>query len=296
MIEDYNLKNKVYSNANDIFNYEFDITWMNMPEHQGNRHYTLLPVERAEDDSTVEYYFNKDGFRSEEFTDQHNPGKHILFAGCSQTEGVGSPLDTVWSKMLHDKLQLNNLTDGFYSIAKGGYGWQKIIANFMAYSKKYGFPDYFFVLMPNITRHFIWHNNDYLYIQRYKDDGNVNEPEPKSVVDDQPATIEDYYKEFLNFSLGWKIFIEYCKQNNVKVLWSTWEYSDNHNIKLFNQHKDFFAMNHEEYMEMIKNKRPDGILEKYDIKRRDGHAGVLSHEYWLQSFIKEIKRFGIEIN
>lgn len=59
--------------------------------------------EKHNQDDTVRYYFNSLGFRSDEFIKNHN-GKHILFAGCSETEGTGGNLESNWPYMVYSEL------------------------------------------------------------------------------------------------------------------------------------------------------------------------------------------------
>ncbi len=278
--KDYRLEKINEGNVKDIFFNTFDITWMQGPDRP-KRDYTLLPIENAIDDGEVSYFYNEDFYRCDNFKSNHT-GKHILFAGCSNTEGVGSPLNTVWSKMLYDELSNNHDMDGFYSIARSGYGWQKIITNFMIYVNKYGFPSHLLVLLPNITRFYIWEKETkgWQYVQRYPGRGS------------DEISISEYYQRFIDFIISWKLFEQYCKDNNVNLIWSTWDDIDANNIIVANQSKTFFDLNKSGFKDFIKIKRPNLKTNKHDISRRDGHSGILWHEYWLQGFKDEIDRTG----
>ena len=287
-----------HGNIVDITTDRFDITWMNWPQYRNEKHFTLLPIENSEDDGTVTYDFNSTGFRCDDFALDHEKGKHILFGGCSQTEGVGGQLDTVWSKMIYNKLKENNLADGFYSLARAGYGWQKIISSFLIYSKKYGYPDYFFVLLPNVGRFFEWDFNlkTWIYIQRYP--GNHQEGEKKeniaklNDIDERPLTLEEHRRCLVDFFLGWRMLIELCNINNTKLLWSTWEYEQFYHYDMFDHSNTMITLSDEDLMKHIELKRPDGKTNKDDLFRRDGHYGVLQHDYWYNSFMKEINNRG----
>ena len=55
------------------------------------------------------------------------------------------------------------------------------------------------------------------------------------------------------------------------------------------QSNEFFPLNESNEIEsFISKKRPDLKLEKYDLIRRDGHDGVLWHEYWAEKFLEKI--------
>lgn len=279
--KDYKLLKLNEGNVKDIFFNDFDITWMQGPD-KPRRDYSILPIENAKDDGEVSYFYNEDFFRCDNFKKEHN-GNHILFAGCSNTEGVGSPLETVWSKMLYNELATKYKMDGFYSIARSGYGWQKIISNFMIYTQKYGFPSHLFVLLPNITRFYIWENETrgWQYVQRYPEDKRNH------------VTENEYFEKFIDFIISWRLFEKYCEDNNVKLIWSTWFEIDEHNLKIANQSRSFFDMDKNGFLtNFVKVKRPDLKMGKHDLSRRDGHDGILWHEYWLEKFQKEIETRG----
>jgi hypothetical protein len=52
--------------------------------------------------SNFKYTFNSDGFRCEEFTNEPS----IMFLGCSNTLGIGLPINTVWTELVSKKLNL----------------------------------------------------------------------------------------------------------------------------------------------------------------------------------------------
>jgi hypothetical protein len=291
--------NALNGGIDDVFYNKFDRTWADLNGKDGkpmSRTWTKLPIEIADDDGTVEYSLNEEYFRCDSFTKDHK-SPHILFAGCSQTEGVGAPLETVWSKVLLDTVSPDS---GFYTIAKSGFGWQKVISNFMIYVERYGAPEYLFVLLPNLGRFFQWDDNQhkYIYVQRYPNGGVMSrEQEDEDKVPDflfieKPLTLEEHRKCFVDFSIGWKLFEKYCESIGTKMLWASWDYMENTNYKLANISKNYIDMSSDDLMVFIREQRPDGKMGKYDLSRRDGHAGILINKYWARTFEKEIKNRG----
>lgn len=55
-------------------------------------------------DNSFTYDFNSYGFRCKEFSNDPT----IMFLGCSFTFGIGLPIETVWSSIVADKLNLHN--------------------------------------------------------------------------------------------------------------------------------------------------------------------------------------------
>lgn len=285
--------------VNDVFLDKFDITWAADNAHNISKTLTIIPVETAnhnqntQDDGTITYFYNNEWFRSDDFSATHNSKYHVLFAGCSETEGVGGNIDTVWTKMLHASLKEKYDIDGFYSIAKAGFGWQKIITNFTIYVKKYGAPTHLFVLMPNIDRQFAWYSSEkkWRYIQKFP----FSAGSPSNADDFQNiATEEEHMKMLADFTVGWKLFIEYCNSIGTKILWSTWDFEESPNFLLFDQPGNFFVIKMKEaFGDFIRKNRPDGKLNSDDLDRRDGHSGVLFHMYWKEKFMEEIEKRGM---
>ena len=282
----------VFLDAN-LFQNDFDRTFMEWEETGDYSREVSLGIGEPEklDDGTVLYSYNNEGFRSENFSKDHN-GQHILFAGCSQTEGIGSPIETVWAKMLYNKLALSNSLSGYFSIARSGYGWQKIILNFIKYTEKYGYPDYLFALLPNVGRLWQWDskNSRWWYVQRYPNGQGLQDLlDKKNYFSEKPLGVEEHRKLFIDFVAGWKVFEKLCQDNNVKLLWASWDYQENKNYLNANFSKTYIHLSEEELLKFIKKERPDGKMQKHDLERRDGHDGILFHNYWLSKFIERIK-------
>ena len=285
--------NPVFEDSN-LFQDDFDRTFMDWKE-SGDYSIDLavgIGEDERHDDGTVTYSYNKEGFRSDNFSRVHD-GIHILFAGCSQTEGIGSPFETIWGKRLHDSLSLNNKLSGYFSIARSGYGWQKIILNFIAYAEKYGYPDYLFALLPNVGRFWQWDSEDnrWWYVQRFPNGHGlgVTVDSRKKYFAEIPLSVEEHRKLFIDFIAGWKVFEKLCKDNGVKLLWASWDQQENKNYLSSNFSKNYIHLSNEEFLEFIERERPDGKMQKHDMKRRDGHDGILFHEYWKLKFLERIK-------
>ena len=58
----------------------------------------------------VSYTFNRDGFRSEEFT--YEPNDSVLFLGCSLTAGIGVDLESSWAYRVASSLGLRRYNLG----------------------------------------------------------------------------------------------------------------------------------------------------------------------------------------
>lgn len=246
--------------------------------------------EDCDQDDSVRYYFNSYGYRSDEFTDFHD-GEHILFAGCSETEGIGGNLDSCWSYMTYKKLSETKKVSGFFNLSRGGWGHDVIIANIMQYIKKYGKPNKIYILFPNLSRDFEWQTNEngeevYLYSIKTAfynrklfmlKDGSVRQ---KQTLKEQRESIP----KFINLI---KLFEEYCWSNNIELVWSTYSVPDGKNYKNLNVFKNFIEMSDaDDIFSKGKNLFDDEVLSKKNlVTKRDGHLGYLFHHWWSQRFL-----------
>jgi hypothetical protein len=289
MNQDYRLNSSAIGiNTKDVFLNKFDITWAEGNPDQ--KEFTKLPIEKIteqQDDGSINYYYNNEFFRSDDFKKDHK-GFHILFAGCSQTEGVGGNIEDIWTNFLYNKIKASNNVCGFYSIARAGYGWQKIISNFLVYIKKYGKPDFLFILLPNVGRMYEWENgsNSWTYKQKYPN-VFIDTIKEKNEIG---FSEEDYNKCLIDFKISWTLFEEFCKANNIKMLWSTWDQLDNDNFKIMGTGENYLEITDQEKMnKYFENYISKNKLKVDDLNRRDDHYGTLYNRYWADIFYKGVR-------
>lgn len=287
----------------DLFKDIFDRTWQrNLPDNDPSRVFSIIDPELKSgtiDDNSVRYQYNEDFFRADPFTKNHD-GKHILFGGCSETEGVGGNIEDSWSYMLYSKISKKEKCSGFFNLGKSGWGWSRIIINSLLYFKKYGYPDTYFILLPNNQRKFYYNYKiedslktvKWQYAQTYPSyylQGNG-----KKIADGGVSDPKEYFEDFVFFLINWKTFCELCKSNNVKLIFSSWDRLDSDNLK---------PAPFDEFFELELNK-----LEKYfdkyyetheprkdDHRKRDGHSGRIFHSFYANEFYEQYKKRGFNV-
>lgn len=226
-----------------------------------------------ENDTSVLYHLNKDGFRSNNFQKNHD-GTHILFAGCSETEGVGGNLDSCWAYMLYEDLNKHNKLSGYFNIGKSGFGWQKIISNCLIYFDQVAVPDYLFIMLPDVNRFFNWEKE--IQSWTYKQDYNLD--------------FEVHQQKMIDFILSWKLFVKFCKEKNIELLFSTWDLT---NVSYINHcnFDNFIKINYsnEAIADLIDVKLfNDSDKKQIFFSKRDGHQGYGKHFLWKEAFLNEI--------
>lgn len=255
-------------------------------------------------DDDIAKDLNSNNFRSDEFTDYHN-GKHILFAGCSETFGCGDELDKAWSHILYKKISDNTEVSGYYSIGLPGAGFQDIINSTLEYIKKYS-PSDIFILFPNIER-FIGFSED-RYIPRVRRSDKVwcfNEGWLNDILKIKLSFKFKVYKDFnksdpnelfVNFVLGLKLLEEICKLKNINLFYSTWAKGDfkkkyldlDKNIKEYivnnpGELERYFSISFDNNYHAKEELRNTGL----QFKKPDGHYGELFHQKWSEEFYRE---------
>lgn len=249
----------------------------------------VLKKDYDQDDS-VRYYFNSLGYRSDEFTNLHD-GEHILFAGCSETEGLGGNLESCWAHMVYKKLSETKKISGFFNLSRAGWGHDIIIANIIQYINAYGKPNKIYMLLPELSRDFQWRGvsdetEKYLHINKtpyyYLKDtmlSNGTIKERQSLEEQRNLTVK-----FINLL---KLFEEYCVSNNIDFFWSTHSFPDGQNYKTLDIFKNFIEMpNYDDIITKDKIFFDDGVYKKKNLlSKRDGHRGYLFHYRWAQRFL-----------
>jgi hypothetical protein len=198
------------------------------------------------------YKLNKYGFRSDEFTTDHD-SKHILFAGCSYTYGDSVFLEDSWTYKLYLDIAKKEKLSGYFNLGNPGASTKQSIDQIFSYIELFGNPEVIFLLMPNPERDF--HNNSYsdLFLSTNK-------------------------------------LIEHCQNNNIKLFLSSWDLIEHWNgdkdpkTKILGYSKmdiDKMSGYVEEFCENNKDhKLSDFFLYAFDLE----HPGIAIHDYYRKFF------------
>jgi len=287
--EEYTIKN-VYK---DLNNHAVFFNTIDTVDRGKEEEFLILGEvlnKKYDQDDSVRYYFNSLGYRSDEFTKFHD-GEHILFAGCSETEGMGGNLESLWAYMVYKKLSETKKISGFFNLSRGGWGHDVIIANIIQYINEYGKPNKIYMLLPELSRDFKWlgifdETEKYTYINKtpyyalkdtIKSNGKIKE---RQGLEEQRNLVV----KFINLL---KLFEEYCVSNDIEFVWSTHSFPDGENYENLGVFKNFIKMPHPRNLILKYNNLVDEELynKKNLLDKRDGHRGYLFHYQWSQKFL-----------
>lgn len=223
----------------------------------------------------IEYVFNRnsDGFRCDNF--KNNP--YVLFAGDSETFGESAEYETTWAYKTY--LKLKNKVDGFYNLGLPGIDSSMVIFQVLQFIKKYGKPEYLFIIFPDFNR--LIENLGTLALVQEKPDKT-----------DFPHNLEATTPRIANAVkslnlISIKNFENFCEMIGIKLIWGTW-HLESHKFII----QDRVCNN---YINILDDKKMANFFIKNNIvfnnttmSRSDGnHCGEPIHEYWSHAFYSE---------
>jgi len=251
-----------------------------------------------------EYNLNDYFYRSDQFAKDHK-GMHLLFNGCSQTFGDGNALEDTWSKIVYNYINDKIDCSGYFNIAFGGNNNFSIIKNTINYINEYGKPD---IIVLNLTecwrgyglspinskggpglpernsKEFL-HNEKFNYIQLEETAKN------KIIMESMTMYCFDMIK----------LFTEYCKTNNIKLIMFSWAYYEP--LKSFSLRDELVVFgnsllkNIQEYI-LITNQEVENYLLLNSVKNKNDnlfliakdkiHAGKGENLYWANKVLERI--------
>jgi hypothetical protein len=224
-----------------------------------------------------QYEFNSHLFRSDEFTKNHN-GKHILFMGCSETQGCNDGLEDTWAYILYKKISLSEKTSGYFNIAKCGSSIYLQISIFLNYIDLFGIPDEIYFLAPGSDRNLL-----------YSADNKTIEH--KSFFLHGEENHERLVNSFSSNVIHMNMFEKICDLLKIKIVWSTWSNQDE-DIFVKLPFKNFFTLNMRandystaKYLDKYINPKEDLGSQ---LHKTDGHRGKAWHNYWAEEFYDQM--------
>jgi hypothetical protein len=242
---------------------------------------TLEKMLEEDDINNDHFLTNQHGHRSETFINHHD-GKHILFAGCSETVGEGLSLAETWSFKLFNKIKKNYDLSGYFNISNGKTGFATIIPNIFKYCNSYGNPDAIFINFPNILRFYSFEEGNYTI-------DNLIEQNMENA-GDQEAIRRNSAKFYLLLYHYYFMLEQFCESNNIKLFaftWDIWERPSKSVLptqEVFDMlsFKTFFGINKDNLAKYIDSYILKNSKEK-DIaifSRDKSHSGTAINDFW----------------
>ena len=268
----------------------------------------ILDNEYYDELDDIHKIINSDGHRGPEFIDNVD----ILFAGCSQTYGQGVKDGTIWGELVAKELGLS-----YNNLSYRGGSVMQIIYNIFNYCQKHGNPKYMLCMFPAFTRSYVFLDSKILSSGKKSRKGpyKVSQISLGNKYIKLPAEAEQVipneHRVWLNFMFI-SMLETYCKANNIKLIWTTWQNLYGNDKELLKENfKNFLILKKNWNQTIYPNERDLGnynrchqkIKHDYedffdrgtdwnqtDSKEWDGHWGAHTHIHVYENFINEIKR------
>jgi hypothetical protein len=227
----------------------------------------------------ISYKINNFGFRSDDITKESVKDNYV-FIGCSNTFGLGVPVDHLWS------YQLNSFLKGssFINMGTRGGNVEVMAYNFFSLVKNFGNPKGVFI--------------DFSNLNRQTEFNGIGKNKHISMTYDRNVANTD----LMVFSTATLIMSieEYCRQAQIPLICSSWDpemakvldrLCDNGDLSS----KHFFNQFDIKLLQSAaSNNKPDISTSKYWEKSRDGHRNGLEHWVTYEMFkTKFEKSYGL---
>jgi hypothetical protein len=233
-----------------------------------------------ESDEGITYKYNNEGFRCDDFT-REKSGLHILFGGCSETEGSSNRLEDVWANVLYNKIKEQNEVSGYYNVGKAGLTVSGVVMNIFQYAYDYGCPDYIFLQLPDQTRYITWSESKGWYPKYQVKDADIHNNINNEHFFKNHESPEIIKVNILFDYLLLRNLIHFCKINNIKLIWSTWHDPTARAIS-------DSVINFGGYVNTSNFNKDYWDIKLNDLRARDGyHFGRGFHKVWAEKFYEE---------
>jgi hypothetical protein len=228
-------------------------------------------------DPLISYKINNYGYRCDDITVEDSTN-NFIFSGCSNTFGIGVPLESIWAHQLNEELG----GEKFINLGMNSGSHKTIVFDIFRYIKNFGKPKGVFVLFPNMERHigFNVDKDKNIFVLVYRN--------PKGREDMQKcldAIPEDV--AFFEFYHTVMMLEDYLEALGIPLVWATWDKKLNENIL---RTKGFKNHVNTQNFDIFDKTDAIGKPKKFDndywtIARDFSHMGTKSHMFYYQLLI-----------
>ncbi len=229
----------------------------------------------------ITYRLNNVGQRSDDFNQLDNSKTNILFAGCSVTFGDYLPENFTWPHHVYKYFKDLNIDVGPLNVVSfPGASGPKIIYNIFKYFNNYGIPDYLFILMPDIFRHYA-----------PEKDAKSFYPFAKYIDGDEITESLKPFNRIYEFQQFYRILEIISTLLNIKLYTTSWSDSTNRIMSNFNFNTyETVDYNYQQVVSDLDINYLNLYDKDFHIKAGDGiHPGFFSQFTYAQYFINRAK-------
>jgi hypothetical protein len=249
----------------------------------------------VEIDIDTSYRYNSLGYRSVEFGN-----KNLLVSGCSNTVGIGVPIEGSWGNLLSDELNVE-----YDNLGILGNSIHLIVKNMFSYFKEFGNPKNVAILFPDIRRIHLPNFNKVLkkdidfhlpYEYFVMQDSQNNIPKYSKV----PHSLSDVFPNEAAMYINLQSILQleqYCNSLNINLIYTSWDKKTLDIINLLKNrtHYKYFigemTNNKTNCHNALKNTFSNHFDYAADVNMPyyEGHFSVHTHKHYADFFLEKIQ-------
>jgi|688.fasta_scaffold247237_3 hypothetical protein len=230
-------------------------------------------------DPLISYTINNYRYRSDDISKDYSES-NFLYSGCSNTFGLGLPLESIWAHQLNSFLG----KEKFINLGINGGSYKTVVYDVFNYIRNFGKPKGVFLLLPNLERQitFVKSEEDKVSIQ-LKMHKKTNLEISKIITEE--ANLFEFYNTI-------KMLEDYLFELKIPLIWATWDTDLDKKIRLTQNFRNYISTNNFEVYEKIQNSpRPKQLDNDYWVVARDNsHLGSRYHLFFASLMHEEWKR------
>jgi hypothetical protein len=232
-------------------------------------------------DPLISYKINNYGYRSDDISSATSKD-NFLYSGCSNTFGIGVPVESIWSYQLNSFLKGEN----FINLGINSGSYKTIVYDVFNYIRNFGKPKGVFLLFPNIERQIFFtdkiEKNINIQVKVYR---NSAEEEKILEVVSEKTNLFEFYSTV-------KMLEDYLIELEIPLVWTTWDTALHKKIIEKNTFKNYVSMdNFDVYNKTQNSAKPEQLDNDYwHIARDSSHFGSKYHLYYASILYEEWKR------
>ena len=232
------------------------------------------------DDPLISYRINNYGYRSDDIRKESSES-NFLYSGCSNTFGIGVPVESIWA------YQLNSFLNGekFINLGINSGSYKTIVYDVFNYIRNFGKPKGVFLLFPNIERQINFiedkEKNVTMLVKVYRN--SPQEEKIKEVITEKTNLFEFYNTV--------KMLEDYLYELGIPLVWTTWDPGLDKKISKNKGFKNHVTLdNFNVYHKIKSSKKPEELDNDYwDVARDNSHLGLKYHLFYASIMYDEWK-------
>lgn len=228
-------------------------------------------------DPLISYKINNYGYRSDDIT-KEDANNNFIFSGCSNTFGIGVPLESIWAHQVNEELG----GDKFINLGMNSGSHKTIVYDIYSYIRNFGKPKGVFILFPNMERQigFSDDSDTNIFVLVYRKPRDREDMQKiKDAIPNEVALFEFYQTVMM--------LEDYLEELEIPLVWTTWDDELNKNILKTKGFRNYVNMKNEDILaKTVSIGKPEKFKNRYwEIARDLSHMGTKAHMFYTQLFL-----------